>query len=97
MTPTTVVLVCLLLAGMWTRDGDSKSIHLSSSNCCFHFVNRAIPWRSIQCYRKTSSTCAYKNALILKLKRGQENCVLKTARWVQHHLNRTKPCLPKGE
>ncbi|XP_006833679.1 PREDICTED: c-C motif chemokine 1 [Chrysochloris asiatica] len=90
-------LVCLLLAGMWTLDVDSKSMHVSSSNCCYYFVNRKVALKDIQCYKNTSSTCSYKDGLILKLKKGRESCVLKKTRWVQDNLAKMKPCLPKGE
>ncbi|XP_007935514.1 C-C motif chemokine 1 [Orycteropus afer afer] len=89
-----MALVCLLLAGMWTQDVDSKSMHVSSSNCCFKFVEKQISLKNIQCYKNTSSTCPY-DALILKLKRGRESCVLKKAQWVQDNINKMKFCLPK--
>ncbi|XP_069339219.1 C-C motif chemokine 1 [Eulemur rufifrons] len=86
-------LVCLLLAGMWPRPVDSKSMHVSSSNCCFSFVERRIPLRLIQCHRQTSSTCPY-NAVIFQLKGGRQSCALKTLGWVRAHLHSVKPCLP---
>ncbi|XP_010592884.1 C-C motif chemokine 1 [Loxodonta africana] len=90
----TVALVCLLLAGMWTQAVDSKSMHVSSSNCCYKFMNKSISLKNIQCYKNTSSTCPY-DALILKLKKGRESCVLKTVKWVQDNFSKMKLCLPK--
>nr|XP_031325618.1 C-C motif chemokine 1 [Camelus dromedarius] len=88
----TVALVCLLLAGMWLQDVNSKSMHVSSSNCCFRFTERKIPLHKIRCYRNTSSTCSYKNGLILKLIGGQETCVLQTKLWVLVYLKRINLC-----
>ncbi|XP_012503691.1 PREDICTED: C-C motif chemokine 1 [Propithecus coquereli] len=86
-------LVCLLLAGVWPPHVDSKSILVSSSNCCFSFVERRIPLKSIRCHRQTSSTCSY-DALIFQLKGGRQSCALKTLGWVRAHLQSVKPCLP---
>ncbi|XP_071463262.1 C-C motif chemokine 1-like [Marmota flaviventris] len=92
MKLTSVVLVCLLLAATWPQDVDSKSMHVSSSRCCFSFAQKRISQKTIQCYRETSSTCAYQ-AAIFKLKGGRESCALKTERWVQGYLGKLKPCL----
>ncbi|XP_025773991.1 C-C motif chemokine 1 [Puma concolor] len=54
----TVALVCLLLAGMWLHEADSRSMHVSSSNCCFTFVEKKISSQRIQCYKNTSSACS---------------------------------------
>ncbi|KAM9208883.1 C-C motif chemokine 1 [Dugong dugon] len=91
----TMALVCLVLAGMWTQAVDSRSMHVSSSNCCYQFVDKRIALKTIQCYKNTSSTCPY-DALILKLKKGRESCVLKTVKWVQDNFSKMKPCLPKS-
>ncbi|XP_037666782.1 C-C motif chemokine 1 [Choloepus didactylus] len=87
-------LVCLLLAGMWPQEVDGKSMHVSSSNCCFRFMERKISPQQIHCYRNTSSTCPY-GGLIFKLKGGRETCVLKKGRWIQSYLKYIKPCQPK--
>ncbi|XP_046312062.1 C-C motif chemokine 1 [Marmota monax] len=92
MKLTSVALVCLLLAATWPQDVDSKSMHVSSSRCCFSFAQKRISQKTIQCYRETSSTCAYQ-AAIFKLKGGRESCALKTERWVQGYLGKLKPCL----
>ncbi|XP_007105677.1 C-C motif chemokine 1 [Physeter macrocephalus] len=88
----TAVLVCLLLAGAWLQDVNAKSMHVSSSNCCFTPVARRMALRRIQCYKNTSSTCSYKNHLILKLNRGREACVSQTKSWVRDYLKRINPC-----
>ncbi|XP_043438615.1 C-C motif chemokine 1 [Prionailurus bengalensis] len=90
----TVALVCLLLAGMWLREADSRSMHISSSNCCFTFVEKKISSQRIQCYKNTSSACS-RSSLIIKLKGGRETCVLPTAQWVNQSLKSKKPCLLK--
>ncbi|KAF4012095.1 hypothetical protein Celaphus_00000712 [Cervus elaphus hippelaphus] len=85
-------LVCLLLAGMWLQDADAKSMHVSSSNCCFITVKRKISLKRIQCYKNISSTCSYKNRLILKLTGGLEACVLQKESWVQAYLKKINLC-----
>ncbi|XP_008047114.1 C-C motif chemokine 1 [Carlito syrichta] len=90
----TVALVCLMLAGMWPHAVSSKSMHVSSSNCCFSFVEKKISPRIIQCFKSTSSICPYE-AFIFKLKGGRETCALKTVGWVQEYLRKVKHCLPK--
>uniref|UniRef100_A0A8D2JIT0 C-C motif chemokine n=1 Tax=Sciurus vulgaris TaxID=55149 RepID=A0A8D2JIT0_SCIVU len=87
-----VALVCLLLTAIWPQDVASKSMHVSSSRCCFSFAKKRISQKTIQCYRDTSSTCPYK-AVIFKLKGGRESCALKTPGWVQGYLEKIKPCL----
>ncbi|TKC33566.1 hypothetical protein EI555_008615 [Monodon monoceros] len=37
-----------------------------------------MPLQRIQCYKNTSSTCSYKNHLILKLNGGRKACVSQT-------------------
>ncbi|XP_029066727.1 C-C motif chemokine 1 [Monodon monoceros] len=64
MKVITAALVCLLLARAWLQDVDAKSMHVSSSNCCFTLVERKMPLQRIQCYKNTSSTCSYKNHLM---------------------------------
>ncbi|XP_045744082.1 C-C motif chemokine 1 [Mirounga angustirostris] len=91
MKLVTMALACMLLAGMWLQDVEGRSMHVSSSNCCFVFVERKIPQRIIQCYKRTSSTCS-RRSLIIKLRGGRETCVLETASWVKHHLKTMKPC-----
>ncbi|XP_046533769.1 C-C motif chemokine 1 [Equus quagga] len=88
-----VALVCLLLAGVWLQDADSKSMHVSSSNCCFTFMKKKISQEKIRCYRNTSSTCPYGDRLILQLRGGRQSCALKTDRWVQEYLKSMKTCL----
>ncbi|KAL4689210.1 hypothetical protein H8957_004166 [Semnopithecus entellus] len=90
----TTALVCLLLAGMWPQDVDSKSMQVPVSRCCFSFVEKEISLRAIQCYRNTSSSCS-KEGLIFTLKRGNEACALNQARWVQNHIKKLSHCLPK--
>ncbi|XP_058902602.1 C-C motif chemokine 1 [Kogia breviceps] len=85
-------LVYLLLAGAWLQDVNAKSMHVSSSNCCFTLVERRMSLKRIQCYKNTSSTCSYKNNLILKLNGGREACVSQTKSWVQNYLKRINPC-----
>uniref|UniRef100_A0A8D1D0X1 C-C motif chemokine n=1 Tax=Sus scrofa TaxID=9823 RepID=A0A8D1D0X1_PIG len=93
MKPITVVLVCLLLSGLWLQEVDSKSMHVSSSNCCYTFMEKRISLQRIQCYRNTSSTCPYQKSLILKLIGGRQTCVLQTKPWVRAYFKRIKPCL----
>ncbi|XP_017204794.2 C-C motif chemokine 1 [Oryctolagus cuniculus] len=90
-----VALACLLLVAMWPQDVDGKSMHVSSSNCCFSFVEKRIPLKTIHCYRRSSSTCPY-DAIIFKLRGGRESCALKTVGWLQGYFKKMKPCLPKG-
>ncbi|XP_077606035.1 C-C motif chemokine 1 [Crocuta crocuta] len=90
----TLALVCLLLAGMWLDEADSRSMHVSSSNCCFVFAERKISLQKIQCYKTTSSTCS-RSSLILKLKGGRETCVLLKTPWVRQSLKSMKVCPPK--
>uniref|UniRef100_A0A8C5YGA6 C-C motif chemokine n=1 Tax=Microcebus murinus TaxID=30608 RepID=A0A8C5YGA6_MICMU len=82
-------LACLLLAGMWPHHVDSKSMLVSSANCCFSFVERRIPRKLIQCHRRTSSTCPY-DGLIFQLKGGRQSCAWKTLGWVQAYLQSVK-------
>ncbi|KAI5931944.1 C-C motif chemokine 1 [Manis javanica] len=51
MKLVTMALACLLLATMWLQDVDSKSMIVSSSNCCYTFVEKKISQKRIQCYR----------------------------------------------
>ncbi|XP_057569867.1 C-C motif chemokine 1 [Hippopotamus amphibius kiboko] len=88
----TMALVCLLLAGVWLQDVDAKSMHVSSSNCCFKLVERKISPQKIKCYKNTSSSCSYKNRVILKLNGGQEACVSQTKSWVRAYLKKINPC-----
>nr|XP_033703904.1 C-C motif chemokine 1 [Tursiops truncatus]XP_059853254.1 C-C motif chemokine 1 [Delphinus delphis]XP_059853256.1 C-C motif chemokine 1 [Delphinus delphis]XP_059853257.1 C-C motif chemokine 1 [Delphinus delphis] len=92
MKVITAALVCLLLAGAWLQDVDAKSMHVSSSKCCFTLVERKMSLQRIQCYKNTSSTCSYKNHLILKLNGGREACVSQTKSWVRAYLKRINPC-----
>uniref|UniRef100_G1LGR6 C-C motif chemokine n=2 Tax=Ailuropoda melanoleuca TaxID=9646 RepID=G1LGR6_AILME len=94
MKVLTMALACLLLAGMWLRDVDGRSMLVSSSNCCFKFADKKISQQHIQCYKHTSSTCS-RRSLILKLKGGRETCVMESAPWVKPHLKTVKPCPPK--
>ncbi|XP_014396681.1 PREDICTED: uncharacterized protein LOC106726430 [Myotis brandtii] len=94
MKLTTMALVCLLLVGTWLQDGDSWSLHVSSSNCCFTSVRKAISPKSILCYRNSSSSCSHQDRLIFKLKGGKKSCALKTDKWVTAVLRKIKPCLP---
>ncbi|NP_001005252.1 C-C motif chemokine 1 precursor [Canis lupus familiaris] len=88
----TVALACLLLAGMWLHDVDGRSMHVSSSNCCFNFSEKRIAPQRIRCYKHTSSTCS-RRLLILKMKKGRETCVLQTAQWIKDYFKTMKPCL----
>ncbi|XP_077019199.1 C-C motif chemokine 1 [Tamandua tetradactyla] len=94
MSLIAMALGCLLLTQMWPQEVDSKSMHVSSSNCCFKFAEKKISLQKIQCYRNTSSTCPYEG-LIFRLKGGRQSCVLKKARWIQSYLKNIKPCLLK--
>lgn len=42
----------------------SLLVHVSSSNCCYTFVEKRISLQKIQCYRNTSSTCPYQKSLM---------------------------------
>ncbi|XP_007190397.2 C-C motif chemokine 1 [Balaenoptera acutorostrata] len=88
----TAALVSLLLAGAWLQAVGAKSMHVPASNCCFTLVERKMSLQRIQCYKNTSSTCSYKNRLILKLNGGREACVSQTKSWVQAYLKRINPC-----
>ncbi|XP_055113488.1 C-C motif chemokine 1 [Symphalangus syndactylus] len=90
----TTALVCLLLAGMWPEDVDSKSMQVPFHRCCFSFVEREISLRAIRCYRNTSSICS-NEGLIFKLKGGNEACALDTVGWVQRHRKMLSHCPSK--
>ncbi|PNI47300.1 CCL1 isoform 1 [Pan troglodytes] len=90
----TTALVCLLLAGMWPEDVDSKSMQVPFSRCCFSFAEQEISLRAILCYRNTSSICS-NEGLIFKLKRGKEACALDTVGWVQRHRKMLRHCPSK--
>ncbi|XP_037350759.1 C-C motif chemokine 1 [Talpa occidentalis] len=92
MKLTSVALVCLLLAAMCLQALDGKSMHVSSSNCCYTSTTRRIHEKFIKCYKNTSSSCSYKDQVIFKLKRGKESCASKTEPWVRDYLNKTDPC-----
>uniref|UniRef100_A0A8C7BRQ5 C-C motif chemokine 1 n=2 Tax=Neovison vison TaxID=452646 RepID=A0A8C7BRQ5_NEOVI len=94
MKLVTMALACLLLAGLWLPDADGRSMHVSSSNCCFVFAEKRIPQHIIQCYKPTSSSCFHKG-LIIKLKGGRETCVSDSATWVKRYLKTAKPCRVK--
>ncbi|XP_051013851.1 C-C motif chemokine 1 [Acomys russatus] len=91
MKHITVVLMCLLLTAMWLQDVDSKSMHVSSSSCCFNGMKKKPPLKSIQCYKEISSTCR-DPAVIFKMKKGRESCALETTLWVQDYLKKVGPC-----
>uniref|UniRef100_A0A8C6QH49 C-C motif chemokine 1 n=2 Tax=Nannospalax galili TaxID=1026970 RepID=A0A8C6QH49_NANGA len=88
----TVTLMCLLLAAVWPQDVDSKSMHVSSSRCCFSFLKKKPQQKLIQCYRRISSTCPHA-AVVFRLKKGRESCASNTTAWVQDYLQKVKPCL----
>ncbi|XP_016062491.1 PREDICTED: LOW QUALITY PROTEIN: C-C motif chemokine 1 [Miniopterus natalensis] len=90
----TLALVCLLLGGMCLQDVNSWSLHVSSSNCCFRFVKKAIPLKKIQCYRNSSSSCSHSDGIIFKMKGGRKSCALKTDKWVLDNLHKIATCLP---
>ncbi|XP_017389741.1 C-C motif chemokine 1 [Cebus imitator] len=90
----TMALVCLLLAGMWPQDVDSKSMHVSLSSCCFSFMKKKTSLGAIQCYRNTSSSCP-QDSFIFKLKGGKEACALKTDKWAQKYVEKLSYCPPK--
>ncbi|XP_008152069.2 C-C motif chemokine 1 [Eptesicus fuscus] len=95
MKLSTTALVCLLLlVGTWLQDGDSWSLHVPSSNCCFTIVRKAISLKGIQCYRNPSSSCSHQDRIIFKMKGGKKSCALKTDKWVTDNLRKIKPCLP---
>ncbi|CAO2644512.1 C-C motif chemokine 1 [Lemmus lemmus] len=91
MKLTSMALMCLLLAAMWPQDVDSKSMHVSSSRCCFSFLKRMLPQKSIQCYREISPSCSHR-AVVFRMKKGQESCAKSTDAWVQRYLKEVKPC-----
>ncbi|KAI5240401.1 C-C Motif Chemokine 1 [Manis pentadactyla] len=92
MKLVTTALACLLLATMWPQDVDSKSMIVSSSNCCYTFVEKKISQKRVQCYRNTSSSCPYHAGIIVELKGGQKICALNTARWIKNVLKGIKTC-----
>ncbi|CAK6438280.1 unnamed protein product [Pipistrellus nathusii] len=94
MKLTTTALVCLLLTGTWLQDGNSLSLQVSSSNCCFTLVKRPISLKGIQCYRNSSSSCSHQDRIIFKMRRGRKSCALKTDKWVIAILQKIKPCSP---
>ncbi|XP_049645885.1 C-C motif chemokine 1 [Suncus etruscus] len=86
-----VMLVCLLF-GFSLQPIDGKNIHVSSVKCCYIFASKKIYKPKILCYRNTSSTCSYNNAVIFKMKFGREICALKTETWVNDYLSQIKYC-----
>nr|KAF6308821.1 C-C motif chemokine ligand 1 [Pipistrellus kuhlii] len=94
MKLTTTALVCLLLTGTCLQDGNSLSLQVSSSSCCFTPVKRAISLKGIQCYQNSSSSCSHQDRIIFKMKRGRKSCALKTDKWVTANLWKIKPCSP---
>nr|XP_012304861.1 C-C motif chemokine 1 [Aotus nancymaae] len=90
----TTALVCLLLAGMWPQDVDSKSMHVAFSRCCFSFTRKKISQGAIQCHRNTSPSCPH-DGFIFKLKGGKEACALKTDKWAQKYVKKLSHCPPK--
>uniref|UniRef100_A0A8C3X623 C-C motif chemokine 1 n=1 Tax=Catagonus wagneri TaxID=51154 RepID=A0A8C3X623_9CETA len=84
-------LICVEL-GSEPRVLPVPKLHVSSSNCCYTFVEKRISLKKIQCYRNTSSTCPYQKRMILKLIGGLQTCVLQTKPWVQAYLKRIKTC-----
>uniref|UniRef100_A0A8D1HPJ4 C-C motif chemokine n=1 Tax=Sus scrofa TaxID=9823 RepID=A0A8D1HPJ4_PIG len=86
--PFELCVHCLILSQVV-----DQSLHVSSSNCCYTFMEKRISLQKIQCYRNTSSTCPYQKSLILKLIGGRQTCVLQTKSWVRAYFKRIKPCL----
>lgn len=35
-------------------------VHVLSSRCCFTFLKRMVPQKSIQCYREISPSCSHR-------------------------------------
>ncbi|XP_024409771.1 C-C motif chemokine 1 [Desmodus rotundus] len=89
-----MALVCLLVAGMWLQDVNSKSLLASSPKCCFTFVKNTVPRSAIQCYRNTSSSCSHSDGVIFKMKRGREICASDQKQWVKDYLTKIKLCSP---
>uniref|UniRef100_A0A8D1W2C8 C-C motif chemokine n=1 Tax=Sus scrofa TaxID=9823 RepID=A0A8D1W2C8_PIG len=85
--PFELCVHCLILSQVV-----DQSLHVSSSNCCYTFMEKRISLQRIQCYRNTSSTCPYQKSLILKLIGGLQTCVLQTKPWVRAYFKRIKPC-----
>uniref|UniRef100_A0A5G2Q926 C-C motif chemokine n=1 Tax=Sus scrofa TaxID=9823 RepID=A0A5G2Q926_PIG len=85
--PFELCVHCLILSQVV-----DQSLHVSSSNCCYTFMEKRISLQKIQCYRNTSSTCPYQKSLILKLIGGRQTCVLQTKPWVRAYFKRIKPC-----
>uniref|UniRef100_A0A8D1PY18 C-C motif chemokine n=1 Tax=Sus scrofa TaxID=9823 RepID=A0A8D1PY18_PIG len=85
--PFELCVHCLILSQVV-----DQSLHVSSSNCCYTFMEKRISLQKIQCYRNTSSTCPYQKSLILKLIGGRQTCVLQTKSWVRAYFKRIKPC-----
>ncbi|KAF6092791.1 C-C motif chemokine ligand 1 [Phyllostomus discolor] len=88
----TVALVCLLVAGMWPQDADSRSLLVQAPRCCFRFVKRNIHPSTVHCYRFSSSSCSHGKAVIFKMKRGKEACASHTERWVNSSLSKLEYC-----
>ncbi|XP_021517496.1 C-C motif chemokine 1 [Meriones unguiculatus] len=87
----TMALMCLLLAAVWLQDVESKSLHVSSANCCFNSMKRMPSLKSVKCYKETSSTCG-NPAVIFKMKKGRESCALKTSPWLDDYLKKVRHC-----
>ncbi|XP_031209007.1 C-C motif chemokine 1 [Mastomys coucha] len=92
MRPTTMALMCLLLAAVWLQDVDSKSILSPSNRCCSTTSKKKIPLKLIQCFRNMSSTCSHLPAVVFRLKKGRESCALTSDTWVQDHLKEVDRC-----
>uniref|UniRef100_A0A8C2RRQ4 C-C motif chemokine ligand 1 n=1 Tax=Capra hircus TaxID=9925 RepID=A0A8C2RRQ4_CAPHI len=80
-------LVCLLLAGMWLQDVDTKSMHVPSSNCCYMTVKRKISPKKIRCYKHISSTCSHENRLIRNTRAHTHTpkAMFRGSKWIQTH------------
>ncbi|XP_045693554.1 C-C motif chemokine 1 [Phyllostomus hastatus] len=88
----TVALVCLLVAGMWLQDADSKSLLVQAPRCCFKFVKRFIHPSTVHCYRHSSSSCSHGQGIIFKMKRGREACASLKEWWVSGSLSKLEYC-----
>ncbi|KAF6298210.1 C-C motif chemokine ligand 1 [Rhinolophus ferrumequinum] len=90
----TMALVCLLVAGMCLQAVDSRSLHVSTSHCCFAFAKKKIPLKKIHCYKYPSSSCSHSNGVIFNMKSGARICALKKDKWVEDSLEGIDLCGP---
>ncbi|XP_036925339.1 C-C motif chemokine 1 [Sturnira hondurensis] len=88
-----MALACLLVAGMWLQDVNSKSLLVRHPRCCFKFMKKSILLDNIQCYRNSSSSCSHREVVIFRMNRGKERCASNQKQWVKDYLPKLMSCM----